>query len=465
MEYDVIVIGSGPGGYIAAIRCAQLGMKVAIIEKYNSLGGTCLNVGCIPSKALLDSSEHYFNAAHQFSTHGISLENLNIDAEKLFTRKANVVSQVANGVAYLMKKNKIDVHIGIGSFIDHHSIEVSGKETKTLKAKYFIIATGSKPTVPAAFHYDKKRVITSTEALSLGKIPKKIVVVGAGVIGLELGSVFRRLGTEVEVIEFTDRIIGTMDPDCGRELQRILKKEGMTFYLQHAVTAVSASKTKVKVSFKDNNNAEEKSTDADYCLVAIGRRPYTEGLNAAGVGIKLNDKGQVEVNADLQTNIPHIFAIGDVIHGPMLAHKAEEEGVYVAERIAGQKPQLDHHLIPSVVYTWPEVASIGALESELKEKSIKYKIGKFNFKSLGRAKASGDEYGFVKILADAATDEVLGVHMIGARAADLISEIAVAMTYRASAEDIGRICHAHPTYAEAIKEAALDASEHRALNM
>ena len=467
MSYDVVVIGSGPGGYICAIRCAQLGLKTAIVEKYKSLGGTCLNVGCIPSKALLDSSEHYFNAVHHFMDHGISTGEVNMDAAKMFERKKGVVDTVAKGVSYLMSKNKIDVLQGIGSFINANSINVvnDAGENLMLESKYFVIATGSKPITPAAFNYDKKRVITSTEALSLGEIPKSMVVIGAGVIGLELGSVYARLGTKVDVVEFTDKCIGTMDMDCGKELQKVLKKEGFTFHLNHAVTTVKSTKNKVTVEFKQNGQEEVKKIDADYCLVAIGRRPYTDGLHAEAAGVLVDEKGRIDVDGHLRTTVPNIFAIGDVVKGAMLAHKAEEEGVFVAETIAGQRPHINYNLIPGVVYTWPEVAAVGETEAQLKDRGVEYKVGKFPFKALGRAKASGDEAGFVKVLADKTTDEILGVHMIGPRAADLIAEAVVAMEYRASAEDIGIISHAHPTYSEAFKEAALDATGKRALNI
>jgi len=467
MSYDVVVIGSGPGGYICAIRCAQLGLKTAIVEKYKSLGGTCLNVGCIPSKALLDSSEHYFNAVHHFMDHGISTGEVNMDAAKMFERKKGVVDTVAKGVSYLMSKNKIDVLQGIGSFINANSINVVNEagENLMLESKYFVIATGSKPITPAAFNYDKKRVITSTEALSLGEIPKSMVVIGAGVIGLELGSVYARLGTKVDVVEFTDKCIGTMDMDCGKELQKVLKKEGFTFHLNHAVTEVKSTKNKVTVEFKQNGQEEVKKIDADYCLVAIGRRPYTDGLHAEAAGVLVDEKGRIDVDGHLRTTVPNIFAIGDVVKGAMLAHKAEEEGVFVAETIAGQRPHINYNLIPGVVYTWPEVAAVGETEAQLKDRGVEYKVGKFPFKALGRAKASGDEAGFVKVLADKTTDEILGVHMIGPRAADMIAEAVVAMEYRASAEDIGIISHAHPTYSEAFKEAALDATGKRALNI
>jgi dihydrolipoamide dehydrogenase len=467
MSYDVVVIGSGPGGYICAIRCAQLGLKTAIVEKYKSLGGTCLNVGCIPSKALLDSSEHYFNAVHHFMDHGISTGEVNMDAAKMFERKKGVVDTVAKGVSYLMSKNKIEVLQGIGSFINANSINVvnDAGENLMLESKYFVIATGSKPITPAAFNYDKKRVITSTEALSLGEIPKSMVVIGAGVIGLELGSVYARLGTKVDVVEFTDKCIGTMDMDCGKELQKVLKKEGFTFHLNHAVTEVKSTKNKVTVEFKQNGQEEVKKIDADYCLVAIGRRPYTDGLHAEAAGVLVDEKGRIDVDGHLRTTVPNIFAVGDVVKGAMLAHKAEEEGVFVAETIAGQRPHINYNLIPGVVYTWPEVAAVGETEAQLKDRGVEYKVGKFPFKALGRAKASGDEAGFVKVLADKTTDEILGVHMIGPRAADLIAEAVVAMEYRASAEDIGIISHAHPTYSEAFKEAALDATGKRALNI
>ena len=467
MSYDVVVIGSGPGGYICAIRCAQLGLKTAIVEKYKSLGGTCLNVGCIPSKALLDSSEHYFNAVHHFMDHGISTGEVNMDAAKMFERKKGVVDTVAKGVSYLMSKNKIEVLQGIGSFINANSINVvnDAGENLMLESKYFVIATGSKPITPAAFNYDKKRVITSTEALSLGEIPKSMVVIGAGVIGLELGSVYARLGTKVDVVEFTDKCIGTMDMDCGKELQKVLKKEGFTFHLNHAVTTVKSTKNKVTVEFKQNGQEEVKKIDADYCLVAIGRRPYTDGLHAEAAGVLVDEKGRIDVDGHLRTTVPNIFALGDVVKGAMLAHKAEEEGVFVAETIAGQRPHINYNLIPGVVYTWPEVAAVGETEAQLKDRGVEYKVGKFPFKALGRAKASGDEAGFVKVLADKTTDEILGVHMIGPRAADLIAEAVVAMEYRASAEDIGIISHAHPTYSEAFKEAALDATGKRALNI
>lgn len=456
MNYDVIVIGSGPGGYVAAIRAAQLGMKTAIIEKYPTLGGTCLNVGCIPSKALLDSSEHFHNARHHFAEHGIDA-TVKLNLAQMIARKADVVKQNVSGIDFLMKKNKIEVLHGMASFVDEHSILVQGEnENRTISGHHIIIATGSKPAVPPAFNYDKKRVITSTEALQIEKLPKRMIIIGGGVIGLELGSVFARLGTEVEVVEYLDRIIATMDQDLGKELQRVLKKLGIKFHLGHMVTSVQSSSKGVSVEVKKRDTETSFSLQADYCLVAIGRRPYTDGLALDKAGLTTDDKGRIPVNEHLQTAKSHIYAIGDVIRGAMLAHKAEEEGVFAVETIAGQKPVIHYHLIPGVVYTWPEVAGVGSTEQECKEQGISIKTGKFPYKALGRARASMDTEGFVKIISDAQTDEVLGVHIIGARAADLIQEATAVMEFRGSAEDIARMSHPHPTYSEAMKEAALN---------
>ncbi|HLT88187.1 dihydrolipoyl dehydrogenase [Sphingobacterium arenae] len=467
MQYDVIVIGSGPGGYVSAIRCAQLGLKTAVIEKYSTFGGTCLNVGCIPSKALLDSSEHYHNAAHSFETHGIGLTNLKIDVKKMMARKNDVISQNTAGITFLFKKNKIDTYEGVGSFLDKNTIKVvqnDGSSTE-LKAKNVIIATGSKPTALPFLPIDKKRIITSTEALNLQEVPKHLIVIGGGVIGLELGSVYARLGAKVSVVEYEKSIIGTMDGGLGKELQRVLKKNlGVEFFLGHKVTGATAKGKKVTVT-AENPKGETVSLEGDYCIVAVGRTAYTEGLGLENIGIKTEERGnKIPVNEHLETAVEGVYAIGDVIKGAMLAHKAEDEGVYVAEHIVGQKPHIDYNLIPGVVYTWPEVASVGKTEEQLKEAGVKYKTGSFSFKASGRAKASGDTDGFIKVLADLATDEVLGVHMIGPRAADMIAEAVVAMEYRASAEDIGRICHAHPTFTEAIKEAALAATANRAIH-
>jgi len=467
MQYDVIVIGSGPGGYVGAIRCAQLGLKTAVIEKYSTFGGTCLNVGCIPSKALLDSSEHYHNAAHNFESHGIGLSNLKIDVKKMIERKNEVISQNTAGITFLFKKNKIDTYEGVGSFIDKNTIKITKTDgsAEELKAKNVIIATGSKPTALPFLPIDKKRIITSTEALNLQEVPKHLIVIGGGVIGLELGSVYARLGAKVSVVEFEKSIIGTMDSGLGKELQRVLKKNlGMEFFLGHKVTGATAKGKKVTVT-AENPKGETISLEGDYCIVSVGRTAYTEGLGLENIGIKTEERGnKIPVNEHLETSVEGVYAIGDVVKGAMLAHKAEDEGVYVAERIVGQKPHIDYNLIPGVVYTWPEVASVGKTEEQLKKAGTKYKTGSFSFKASGRAKASGDTDGFIKVLADAETDEVLGVHMIGPRAADMIAEAVVAMEYRASAEDIGRICHAHPTFTEAIKEAALAATANRAIH-
>ena len=465
-QFDVVIIGSGPGGYVSAIRCAQLGMNVALVEKYNSLGGTCLNVGCIPSKALLDSSEHYHQAVHQFNEHGIELATApKINIKQMITRKTGVVSDTVKGIQFLMKKNKITVIQGVGSFVDAHTLTVAGeKETVTISGKNFVIATGSKPASLPFINIDKKRIITSTEALEMTEVPKHLIIIGGGVIGLELGSVYARLGAKVSVVEFMDGIIPTMDKSLGKELQKSLAKLGFEFYLSHKVKSVESKGKKVIVK-ADNAKGEELTLEGDYTLVSVGRKAYTDGLNAEKAGVSLDERGRVITNDHLQTSQPHIYAIGDVVKGAMLAHKAEEEGVYVAEIIAGQKPHINHHLIPGVVYTWPEVAAVGYTEEELKAKGIAYKAGSFPFKASGRARASMDTDGFIKVLADATTDEVLGVHMIGPRCADLIAEAVMAMEFKATAEDIARICHAHPTFTESLKEAALAATGNRALHM
>ncbi|MGF1636785.1 MAG: dihydrolipoyl dehydrogenase [Cyclobacteriaceae bacterium] len=466
MNYDVIVIGSGPGGYVAAIRCAQLGMKTAIVERYKTLGGTCLNVGCIPSKAMLDSSEHYHNASHTFKEHGIELSDLKVNLKQMIDRKNKVVSQTVDGIQFLMKKNKIDVHVGHGSFESKTKVRVkpdSGEE-KILEGKHIIIATGSKPATLPFIKIDKKRIITSTEALEMKEVPKHMIVIGGGVIGLELGSVYARLGSKVSVVEYLDSLIPTMDKTMGREIQKSLKKLGMDFYLSHKVTAVETKAKEVTVK-AETPKGETLELKGDYCLVSVGRKPYTDALGLDKAGVKTNDKGQVIVDKNLRTDSENIFAIGDVIKGAMLAHKAEEEGVFVAETIAGQKPHINYLLIPGVVYTWPEVAAVGYTEEELKEKKIAYNAGAFPFKASGRARASMDIDGQVKVLADKNTDEILGVHIIGPRAADMIAEAVVAMEFRASAEDISRMSHAHPTFTEALKEACLAATGNRALHI
>lgn len=465
-QFDVTVIGSGPGGYVAAIRCAQLGMKTAIIEKYPTMGGTCLNVGCIPSKALLDSSEHFEKAKHDFASHGIIINEPKADIQRMVERKNEVVEQTTKGIQFLMDKNKITVYQGVGSFESATKIKVTREDgsTEEIESKYTIIATGSKPASLPFIQLDKERIITSTEALNLKEIPKHFLVIGGGVIGLELGSVMLRLGAQVTVIEYMDKIIPGMDGALSKELQKVLKKQGMKFELSTAVSAVERSGDTVTVKAK-NKKGEEVSFEGDYCLVSVGRKPYTDGLGLENAGVELDERGRVKVNDHLQTNVANIYAIGDVVQGPMLAHKASEEGVLVAEQLAGQKPHINYNLIPGVVYTWPEVAGVGKTEEQLKEEGVAVKIGNFPMRALGRSRASGDIDGFIKIIADEKTDEVLGVHMIGARAADMIAAAVTAMEFRASAEDIARMSHAHPTFAEAIKEAALDATGKIAIHM
>ncbi|MDG1681977.1 MAG: dihydrolipoyl dehydrogenase [Flavobacteriaceae bacterium] len=465
-SFDVVVIGSGPGGYVSAIRCAQLGMKTAIIEKYNTMGGTCLNVGCIPSKALLDSSHHFEEATKNFSNHGININGeISLDFNKMISRKNDVVSQTTKGIEFLMNKNNIKVYNGLGSFVDKNKVKVVSNDSEIiLESKNIIIATGSKPASLPFVTIDKERIISSTEALKLKEIPKHLIIIGGGVIGLELGQVYKRLGAEVSIIEYMDKIIPTMDSGLSKELTKVFKKQKFKIYTSHKVTAVERVDDDVRVKAEDKNG-KLVEFNGDYCLVSIGRSAYTDGLNLEAIGLETTDRGQIKVNDYLQTKHTNIYAIGDVVSGAMLAHKAEEEGVFVAEIISGQKPHIDYNLIPGVVYTWPEVASVGKTEDYLKENNIDYKVGQFPMRALGRSRASSDLDGFVKILADKNTDEIIGVHMIGARCADLISEAVVAMEYRASAEDIARISHAHPTYSEAIKEAALAATENRALHI
>ena len=464
-SFDVIVIGSGPGGYVAAIRCAQLGMKTAIVEKYPQLGGTCTNVGCIPSKALLDSSEHFYNATHNFKTHGIELKDLQVNLGQMISRKESVVKQNNDGINFLMKKNKITVYTGKASFVNSEIISIQGEMKTEITSKNIIIATGSKPSTLKGITVDKKRIITSTEALKFSEIPKHLIIIGGGVIGLELGSVYARLGSKISILEFTDSIIGTMDRSLGKELQKVLQKEGFEFYLNHKVTSATTTGKTVNVK-AENKEGKIISFDGDYCLLSTGRSPYTENLGLENAGLKTDERGRIPVNENLQTSSKGIYAIGDVIKGAMLAHKAEEEeGIFVAEVIAGQKPHINYLLIPGVVYTWPEVASVGFTEEELKINTREYKSGSFPFKASGRARASMDIDGFVKVLADKKTDEILGVHMIGPRAADMIAEAVVAMEYRASAEDIARMSHAHPTYTEVFKEACLMATANRAIHL
>ena len=465
MKYDVTVIGSGPGGYVAALRCAQLGLKTALIEKYSTLGGTCLNVGCIPSKALLDSSEHFHNAVHTFTTHGIDIKGeVQVNLKQMIERKNGVIKQTCDGIDFLMKKNKVDVFKGIGSFVTKNTIKVSGEKEETIETDKVIIATGSKPASLPGVEIDKKRVITSTEALNMTEVPKHLIDIGGGVIGLELGSVYARLGAKVTVVEYSGSIIPTMDGALGKELQRVLRKQGFEFNFNHKVKSATTKGKEVTVT-AENDKGEIVEFKGDYCLVSVGRRPYTDGLALENAGLKTDERGRIDTDAHLETATKGIYAIGDVVKGAMLAHKAEEEGVFVAETIAGQKPHINYNLIPGVVYTWPEVAGVGATEEELKKNGVKYKMGSFPIRALGRARASMDIDGLVKVLADATTDEILGVHMIGPRAADMIAEAVVAMEFRASAEDVSRMSHAHPTYTEAMKEACLAATANRALHM
>lgn len=465
-EFDIVVIGSGPGGYTGAIRAAQLGYKVAIVEKYSVLGGTCTNVGCIPAKALLDSTEHFHNAKNKFQAHGIELNNgLSLNFGQMIKRKTEVVNSNTSGLAYLMKKNKIEVFTGTGSFIDKNSLKVSGEaEEVTLKSKYFIIATGSKPSTIPGVTIDKKRIITSTESLSLAALPKSMVVIGGGVIGVEMASVFARLGTSVTIIEYTNSLIPTMDRELGKALAKSLSKLGIQSLLNHKVKSAVNTGEQAVVRFEDARG-EEREISADYCLVAVGRKAYTDGLNLEAIGVEKEANGKIKVDAQLKTNIDHIYAIGDVINGAMLAHKAEDEGVFVAEVINGQKPHIKYELIPGVVYTWPEVASVGNTEEDLKAKGIAYNKGSFPYSASGRARAAGDTDGFVKVLVDPKYGEILGVHLIGPRAADVIAQAVVSMEYETTAEDMFRISWAHPTYAEALKDAYLMASGQGAINI
>ena len=463
-KFDVVVIGSGPGGYVCAIRLAQLGFKTAIIEKYKSLGGTCLNVGCIPSKSLLDSSHHYEDIIKHAENHGIEISGkINLNFKKMIERKDGVVQQTVKGIDYLMNKNKITVFEGKASFVNNNTLKIAEKKANVTFNKC-IIATGSKPISLPFINIDKKRVITSTEALSLNEIPKHLVIIGGGVIGLELGQVYKRLGSEVSVIEYSDKITPFMDSDISKELLKILKKQKINFYLSHEVFEVENKKNIISVKAK-NKNDEIKTFECDYCLVSVGRKAYTEGLGLENVGIEIDSAGKIVTDSKFKTNAENIYAIGDVINGPMLAHKAEEEGIAVAEILKGEKPHIDYNLVPNVIYTWPEVSSVGRTEQQLIDDNVDYKVGKFPMRALGRSRASSDLDGFVKIIADKKSDEILGVHIIGARAADLIVEGVTAMEFRASCEDISIMSHPHPTYSEAMKEAALAALDNRPLHI
>jgi len=465
-KFDITVIGSGPGGYVAAIRSAQLGYKTAIIEKYNTLGGTCTNVGCIPTKALLDSTHHYADALTSFGTHGIEYSDLRLNIEQLFKRKSEVVTKNTQGLDFLMRKNKISVFHGSGSFVNNETLKiVHDDQTETvINSDKFIIATGSKPSTIPGITIDKKRIITSTEALELKEKPESIVIIGGGVIGVEMTSIFNRIGTKVTILEYADNLIATMDSELGKALTKILTKEGVEIKLQQAVYKAENLGNTAKVYFK-NKKGEEQDLTADYILIAVGRKPYVNGLGLENTNVELNNNGTVKVNELLQTTAPNIYAIGDVIGGAMLAHKAEEEAVFVVERINGQKPHINYERIPSVVYTWPEVASVGATEEQLKKQGMEYNIGKFSFAVNARARAGMETEGFVKVLSDPKYGELLGVHIIGARAADLIAQAVVGLEYEVTANDMAIISYAHPTYSEVLKEAYTIASGKPSLNI
>lgn len=464
-DYKAVVIGGGPGGYVCAIRLGQLGMKTALIEKESNLGGTCLNVGCIPSKALLDSSERLYQMKHHAREHGISPGKIEFDLDVMMKRKEKVISDTVTGIQYLMKKNKIDVFQGTGKLTEEHQVEVSSKDkTFTLNAEYIILATGSRVAELNQLKFDGKKVISSTHALSLKEIPKSLIVVGGGFIGLELGSVYAKLGSDVSIVEYMDTVAPSLDSDISRALITSFKKMGIKFHLGHGVTGGKWVKNHLEVTIESRESKEVNILKSDMALVATGRVPYTEGLGLSNLGIELDSRGRVIVDEFCRTKFPHIFAIGDIIDGPMLAHKAEEEGVFVAEVIDGQKPHLNRFLIPSILYTHPEASGIGKTEGQLKSEKTPYKVGKFPFKASGRARAMGETDGFVKVLAHRDSDEVLGVHIIGPVASELISQSVVAMEFRASAEDLSRIIYGHPTFSESVKEAALAATANRSLH-
>ncbi|MDE2030172.1 MAG: dihydrolipoyl dehydrogenase [Alphaproteobacteria bacterium] len=451
-SYDLIVIGSGPGGYVAAIRAAQLGLKTAVVEKNPTLGGTCLNVGCIPSKALLTSSEKYADALHGFAAHGVRAPSVSFDLAAMMGHKDKVVKDNTAGIEYLFKKNKIDWIKGKGVIAGAGKVDVAGQ---TYATKNILIATGSESTPLPGIAVDEKRIVTSTGALVLSEVPKTMVVIGGGVIGLELGSVWQRLGAQVTVVEFLDRILPTMDGEISKTMQKILAKQGMQFKLGSKVTSSVNNGKDVSLTVEAASGGNAEKMQADIVLLAIGRRPFTEGLGLDKVGVKLDERKRIVTDHKFQTNIPGIYAIGDVIAGPMLAHKAEDEGVVCAEMMAGQSGHINYDAIPGVVYTWPEAASVGKSEEELKKDGIAYKAGKFPFSANGRARAMGDTEGFAKILADAKTDRILGAHIVGPDAGTMIAELALAMEFGASSEDVARTCHAHPTLNEVVKEAAL----------
>jgi len=454
-NFDVVVIGGGPGGYVAAIKAAQLGLKTACIEKRGALGGTCLNVGCIPSKALLTSSHKYAEAAHSFAEHGIKVGKLDLDLKGMMARKTKVVGDLTKGIEFLFKKNKVTYLKGAGKLLGGGKIAVDGADKQTVAAKSIIIATGSDVTPLPGVAIDEKQIVSSTGALSLEKVPEHLVVIGGGVIGLEMGSVWLRLGAKVTVVEFLDRIVPTMDTEIGTQYQRILTKQGMVFKLGTKVTAAKSAKGKVTLTLEPAKGGDKEELVADSVLVAIGRKPYTEGLGLDTAGVALDEKGRIKTDHHFQTNVPGIYAIGDVIAGPMLAHKAEEEGVAIAEILAGQAGHVNYATVPNVVYTWPELASVGKTEDELKAAGVAYKVGKFPYTANSRAKSTGDTDGLVKLIADAKTDRLLGAHILGPDAGTQIHECVMAMEFAGSAEDVARAFHAHPTFNEAIKEAAL----------
>ncbi len=459
-QHDVVIIGGGPGGYVGAIKAAQLGLKVACVEKRGALGGTCLNVGCIPSKALLHSSHLYETAAHKMAEHGMTVEGVKLDVPAMTARKDKVVKGLTDGIKFLFKKNGVTYVEGTGTIKGAGTVEVAssnGGGGQTLKTKNIVIATGSDVAPLPGVEIDEKRVCSSTGILDLDAVPEHLVVIGGGYIGLEMGTVWMRLGAKVTAVEFLDRITPGMDREISKQFQRILQKQGMKFMLGHKVTGVDTSGNRLKVGVEPAKGGEAETLDADVVLVAIGRRPYTEGLGLEEAGVATDDKGRVEIDAHFKTSVDGIYAIGDVVRGPMLAHKAEEEGVALAEYLAGQKPHIDYGIIPGVIYTEPEVAAIGKTEEELKEAGVDYKVGKFPFSANSRARSTGDADGFVKLLVDERTDRVLGAHILGPEAGILIAEVAIAMEYGASSEDIARTCHAHPTLEEAVKEAALAA--------
>ena len=456
-NFDLVVIGGGPGGYVCAIRAAQLGLKTACVESRGALGGTCLNVGCIPSKSLLNLSENYHKAKKDFNNQGIEISDIKLNIKKMMSNKEKSVQVLTKGVEFLFKKNKVTYFKGKGVIFSKDVVVVYENNNKrtNIKAKNIVIATGSSPTSLPGIEIDEKNIVSSTGALSFSEVPKDLIVIGGGYIGLEMGSVWSRLGSNVTVVEYLDFITPGMDREVSNEFKKILTKQGIKFKLNNKVTAVTNSKNKVIVNYTNNTTEAQEKKECDKVLVSVGRKPYTEGLNLSKIGIKKDDKGRIEVNEKLQTSLKNIYAIGDVIKGPMLAHKAEEEGIAVAEIIAGQAGHVNYNVIPGVVYTSPEVAAVGKTEEQLKNENLSYKVGKFPFLANSRAKVNNETDGFVKILADSKTDKVLGVHIIGPHCGDMIAEMALAMEFGASSEDIARTCHAHPTHTEAIKEAAL----------